>query len=205
MFAGFGALMVRKGDTWHRLVGTLFFASMMLMGAGAAALGYLQNSSGDFYGGLLVIYLTTTAWLTVRRAPGVIGKLEYAGLLLVAIVFVSSLYKAHMASIDEAGLFEGRGMVFHLIVAVVAGCWMLGDTINIVKRGLIGKRRLGRHLWRMCFALFAAAAPIFIARVHVFPDMISTTDLRYVLMSVPLIPLMLMPYFGYRVWTSRIG
>jgi hypothetical protein len=56
-----------------------------------------------------------------------------------------------------------------------------------VRRGISGTQRLARHLWRMCFALFIAAASIFLARQRLFPAFMRKTGVLYFLSFLPLI------------------
>ena len=57
----------------------------------------------------------------------------------------------------------------------------------LVRRGVSGTQRLARHLWRMCFALFVAAASIFLARQRLFPALMRKTGMLLLLSFLPLI------------------
>jgi len=203
MLCGFAALAIPKGSTWHRSTGHVFAVAMLFMGTGAAVLGYLHASSGDLFGGMLVIYLVATAWLTIKRPQGRIGPVEYAAMVFVAAMAASSAYSAFLAGISEAGTYDGRGLTYHVLVAAVLGGWAVGDIRNILNRGLSGSKRLVRHLNRMCFAVFAAAGPIFIARLQVFPDYLSQSPARYALLALPFLPLLVMPYWLVRLRGGR--
>lgn len=56
-----------------------------------------------------------------------------------------------------------------------------------VRGGIAGTQRLARHLWRMCFALFIAAASIFLARQQLFPALLQKTGALIFLSFLPLI------------------
>ena len=66
----------------------------------------------------------------------------------------------------------------------------------LVRGGVSGTQRIARHLWRMCFALFIAAASIFLARQHLFPDLLRRTG---VLVFLSVLPLLLMIFWLIRV------
>jgi hypothetical protein len=66
----------------------------------------------------------------------------------------------------------------------------------LVRGGIAGTQRIARHLWRMCFALFIAAASIFLARQQVFPALFRRTG---VLFFLSFLPLMLMIFWLIRV------
>jgi hypothetical protein len=57
----------------------------------------------------------------------------------------------------------------------------------LVRRGVSSTQRLARHLWRMCFALFVAAASIFLARQQLFPALMRKTGMLLLLSFLPLI------------------
>ena len=75
-----------------------------------------------------------------------------------------------------------------------------GDIRMLVRGGVSGLQRLVRHLWRMCFGLFIAAASIFLARPHLFPAILRRT---HVLLLLGVLPLMLMIFWLVRVRFTR--
>jgi hypothetical protein len=66
----------------------------------------------------------------------------------------------------------------------------------LLRRSISATQRLARHLWRMCFALFVAAASIFLARQQVFPALFRKTG---VLFFLSFLPLMLLIFWLIRV------
>lgn len=203
ILTGFTAMLVRKGSPLHRQCGNVFFVTMIGMGLGAAYLGFMQNSSGDIVSGVLVVYLVVTAWLTVKRKPDSIGAIEYGAFIVVSIGVFVSAYSVYMASVSDTGRYNGNTTVIHGIGFFVLALMAAGDLNNILSRGLSGKQRLARHLWRMCFAVFVAAGPIFIARIDVFPEFISTTIGRQLLFAVPFVPILLLCYWLIRIRFAR--
>ena len=63
-------------------------------------------------------------------------------------------------------------------------------------RALHGWRRIARHLWRMCFALFIASASFFLGQAKVIPAPLRVYP---VLIVLALLPLVLMLYWLVRV------
>ena len=57
----------------------------------------------------------------------------------------------------------------------------------LLRGSISATQRLARHLWRMCFALFVAAASIFLARQQVFPALFRKTGVLFFLSFLPLI------------------
>jgi hypothetical protein len=87
-------------------------------------------------------------------------------------------------------------------VAVVA---TVGDVRMLLRRGISGTRRIARHLWRMCFALFIASSSLFLARQQLFPELMRKTG-TLVLLSI--LPLILMIFWLIRIrfanaWKKR--
>jgi fatty acid desaturase len=70
----------------------------------------------------------------------------------------------------------------------------------LLRQGISGGQRVARHLWRMCFALFIAAASIFLARQQLFPGLLRKTGVLFLL---SLLPLLLMIFWLVRVLFTR--
>src|SRR5258708_22582657 len=91
-------------------------------------------------------------------------------------------------------------------VCVVPGA---GDVRMLVRGGVLGAKRIARHLWRMCFGLFIAAGSFFLGPSnralrllsavglgqHLSPALFSTT--LYLILT--LLPLILLIFWLVRV------
>jgi hypothetical protein len=66
----------------------------------------------------------------------------------------------------------------------------------MMARGLQGARRIARHLWRMCFALFIAAGSFFLGQAQVFPEPIRKSGL----LPIPVLLVLLLMFF----WLVRV-
>jgi len=83
ILSGAAALTFRKGSRAHEMVGHVFFVSMLIMASMGATLAMTYSPNrGNVMGGGLTFYMVATAWATVRRKPGEIGRLEIALALL---------------------------------------------------------------------------------------------------------------------------
>src|SRR4051794_37219828 len=82
ILAGYGAMGARKGDKFHRRFGLVFVGSMLAMGATALFLALRIHERGNVAAALLAAYLVVSAWTTVRREPGRIGRAEVAAALV---------------------------------------------------------------------------------------------------------------------------
>ena len=173
---------------------------MFLLGASTTVLGYTSGKMDDLVSGFLVLYVVSTAWMTVKRRPQHIGTFEYIAFAIVALALMYDLYALY------GSLSTHKGATNNLIVgAIVLSLTSVGDLRNIRKRGLSGRPLLVRHLWRMCFGVLVAAGPIFIARIHIFPAFIKDTSAKFAVFALPFVPLLLILYWMPRVrfwrWT----
>jgi hypothetical protein len=150
---------------------------------------------GNFVGGILTIYLVTTAWLTARRSDRETGLFDWAALLIPLGVGVSTLTLGIQKVSNPAALDDGVPVGMNFFMGTVVLLAAAGD-VRMIVRGISGTRRIARHLWRMCFGLFFASGSIFIARPHLFPAWLSTT---HILLFLGVMPLLLMIFWLVRV------
>jgi len=186
LLSGAVAISFRKGSRRHAIAGQVFVISMLSLGASAMYLAVMKHEVGNFVGGILTIYLVTTAWLTARRRDGEITIFDWAALLIPLGVGISTVTLGIQKLNNPAAFHDGvpAGMNFFMGTVVLLAA--AGD-LRMIVRGISGTRRIARHLWRMCFGLFFASGSIFIARPHLFPAWLSTTHILLLLGVAPLI------------------
>lgn len=187
MLSGFVAVFLLKGSRRHGLAGKVFVVSMLCLSATGTFLAVLKAEPGNILGGTLTFYLVITAWLTARRSDGKPGIFDWGALFVVLAIGVIEATFGIEAATSPTGLkYELPPWPFFLFssVALLA---TVGDVRMLVRRGVSGTQRLARHLWRMCFALFVAAASIFLARQQLFPALMRKTGMLLLLSFLPLI------------------
>jgi hypothetical protein len=208
ILSGSAALVVRKGSGLHRRSGDVFVISMLGMAASGGYLALMKSELVNVFAGVFTLYLVATARLTVRRKGNEIGLAEL-GLLLIALAAgTGSLIFGWRAANSAAGSSAGDSPAPFFVFGAVAWLSAAGDVRMIIRGGISGARRLSRHLWRMCIALFIAAASFFLGmagdpmlrrtglRATLFPEAVRKTHLP----EVPvLIILILMIFWLYRV------
>ena len=183
---GFTALIVKKGGTVHRRSGMLFVWAMIVMGVTASLLEFIRSSSAtNVVAAILSIYFVGTAVTTVRP-PSRWTRMINITALVVAITLAVAAIAGGVSKISNPGLSPG-GVPFRTIGVmsfVLAAALLLaaaGD-IRVMRSGIPpGGRRLSRHLWRMCFALFIAAGSFFSIRervAKVLPEPLTTGPMR---------------------------
>ena len=184
--SGYTAVFARKGGGLHRISGTVFFAAMLAMGTMGLALSVWIRQFGNIAGGALATYLVLTAWLTVRRKAGTIGRSEVA---LFAAAFATAallLYWGVLAATSTKGTFQGYRAPLYFVFGSFATLFAALDVKVILRGGVAGVARIARHLWRMCFALFFAAASFFLGQQKVMPAFMHGSPLLFIPALAPL-------------------
>jgi hypothetical protein len=154
--SGAVALIARKGGRVHQVAGTVFFVSMLTMSAVAAVTAPLIPDRVSTMMGLLVFYLTATAWMTVQRAPGRVGRFEVAACVFAAAIVLGDLAVGVVGGRMPRGVIDGEPSQIGYVFGAIAAIAVLSDIRMIRRSGLVGPRRIARHLWRMCAALAIA-------------------------------------------------
>lgn len=202
---GAAALSVKKGGTTHRRAGMLFVYAMIVMGVTASLLEFLKGAGvTNVVAAVLALYFVGTALTTVRpqtrwtRIINAVALTVALGLALMAIV-------GGVRGINNPGLSSG-GVPFRTIAVmsfVLATALLLaaaGD-LRVMRSGMPrGGPRLARHLWRMCFAMFIAAASFFSIRERVasiLPDPFTSGPMR----ALPIV--LLFGAMFYWLWRVR--
>ena len=197
--SGAAAISFRKGSRNHGLAGKVFVITMLSLAASGVYLAVAKSQPGNVLGGVLTFYLVSTAWMTARRT-GETDIFDWSALLVASTLGAAAITWGLEAASSATGLKYGypAGPYFFLgAVAVVAA---IGDLRMLLRQGISGAQRVARHLWRMCFALFIAAASIFLARQHLFPDLLRKTGVLFLL---SFLPLLLMIFWLVRVLVTK--
>jgi uncharacterized membrane protein len=200
VITGAVALSVTKGQRLHRALGTLFFVALLIMSASAAYLSILLQP-GTFFGSTLTFYLVATAWMTVRREPNGIGLFERIAVFAALFCAAGTMALGIMAMKSPVGQFWGYPPPIHFFLTAVALIAAAGDIRVIRHRGIAGKPRIARHLWRMCFAFFEATSAFFIGKQKVFPMFLHGSP---ILIALGVAPLVAMIFFLVRLRSKTL-
>jgi hypothetical protein len=202
ILSGYAAVSVRKGGRLHRVFGTVFFLSMLTVSTLAVYLALFvppihsggAPPSASVSVGILTFYLAATAWMTVKRKEGGVGLFEKGALIAVSGVAVALvIFGLRAASIPAA---QPASYVPYFVFASFAAFAAVMDLKVILHGGISGAPRIARHLWRMCFALFFAAAFFFLGQQGIMPKYMRGSPLLFV---PALAPLALMVFWLVRV------
>jgi hypothetical protein len=169
-------------------------SQMLCMAAAAWCLAYLKHQPNNVFGGILTIYMVTTASATARRGDGETGILDWLGCLFALIIGVLSVIHGFQKATGRVPFDESPGFmdIFMGSVILLAG---IGD-LRMLVRGISDKRRIARHLWRMCFGWFIATGSFFLGQQQVFPALLRGSP---VLLVPAVLPLALLIFWLIRV------
>jgi hypothetical protein len=176
---GFVALAALKGGRRHRRSGMVFVYAMLTMSATGAAIALLKsNGWGTAMGGFLAFYLVTTGLLTSRRVPG-FQWTDLAALLMAVTLGVTYYTFGFQAVSSPSGKAYGYPSPLYFVFGTVTWLAAFGDA-RVLARGIHGSRRLARHVWRMCFAMFIATASFFLGQAKVIPKPLRIMPLLWI-------------------------
>jgi hypothetical protein len=211
--SGAAAVSFRKGSPRHVIAGKIFVLSMLIMASGAIHLAVLKHQPGNFFGGLSTFYLILTGWLTARRADGQTSRFDWAALLIPLLVASTNYFfgveKLRSPSPPNDGVPAGMNFFMGSVMMLAA----LGDVRMLLRAGVLGVKRIRRHLWRMCFGLFIATGSFFLGPNNRPLRLLSSVGLRQqflrvllreeVLLFLAILPLLLLIFWLIRVRFTR--
>ena len=200
MLSGFVAVFLRKGSRRHGLAGNVFVITMLCLSSTGVFLAIMKSQPGNILGGTLTFYLVATAWMTARRKDGAPGIFDWGALLVVFTIATIEITLGIEAALSPSGQKYDYPPWPYFIFGCVALLAAVGGFRMLVRGGISGAQRIARHLWRMCCALFIAAASIFLARQQVFPAVLQKTG---VLIFLSFLPLILLIFWMFRVLLTK--
>jgi peptidoglycan/LPS O-acetylase OafA/YrhL len=190
--SGAVALSSPKGGTLHRKSGMVFVYAMLVMSASGAVMAARMPERVSVIAGLLTFYLVVTALLTVRRRGRGLPWMDVAAMAFGLAVAILAFVFGMAGTDNPADPPPAMAIVFG-VVALLA---VFGDLRMLVTRSLPWSQRIARHLWRMCLALWIAAASFFLGQSDELPEALRIMPL---LCTPVLLVLLLMFYWLVRV------
>jgi uncharacterized membrane protein len=200
MIAGAAAVSFSKGSRWHARAGNIFVASMLCMAAAASCLAYMKHQPNNVFGGFLTIYLVATAWATARRRGGETSIADWIGFLFALTVGVLGVFHGFLKMAGREAVDLGTYPFMQLFMGSIILLAAIGD-LRVLVRGISGKRRIARHLWRMCFGWFIATGSFFLGQQQVFPAWLRGSP---ALLVPALLPLVLLIFWLVRVRFTNV-
>jgi hypothetical protein len=179
------------------------------MASGAVYLAVLRGEPANIGGGFFTFYLILTAWLTARREDGQTSSLDWVALLIPLVLgmltWISGFAKMRHPAPPSDGVPAGMNFFMGSVMMLAAA----GDMRMLVYKGVLGAKRISRHLWRMCFGLFIATGSFFLgpsnrplrllAAVGLRQQLFRTLLREEVLVFLAILPLLLLIFWLVRV------
>jgi hypothetical protein len=163
---------------------------MIVMSLTGALMGAIKFNRGNMLAGSLTFYFVITGFLAVKRIPRA-RQIEtmamFAGFVLGALAVWAGVWLA------QRGRFEAPPMFLFAAMAITGA---IGDARMLRGPELTGKPRIKRHLWRLCFAMWVAAASFFWGPKRRVPEIIYYPAL----LPIPVLtPIAAMLYWRWRL------
>ena len=180
---GYVALYAVKGAALHRRSGLLFVYAMLAMALTAVFMEAVsaRRITVNVVAGLVTLYFVVTSLLTVRprlqRSQRIDAIAPLFGLMVALLAFKAAFEMAKTGRPETAPC-----VIFGVLTLLGA----TGDIRMIRGGGLQGRRRIARHLWRMCFAMWIAAASFFWGPPRRVPELIRIPALQAVAVLLPI-------------------
>ena len=188
---GYFALFAKKGATVHRKAGMGFVIAMIVMSLSGAVIASVKPDRGSIIAGLLTFYFVVTGLMTVKPVPH--HKRVQAGMAIAGSAL--ALFAIWAGSwLAQRGRPEAAPMFLFSAMAIVG---VIGDARLLRAGSIEGKARIKRHLWRLCFAMWVAAASFFWGPPNRVPELIRIPAL----LPIPVLtPIAVMFYW---LWRTR--
>ena len=196
LLSGTVAMVYRKGSRGHRAAGNVFVVAMLIMGACGSTLALMKHQTNNVFGGLLTVYMISTAWLAGRRRDGETSIFDWGALAFGLAIGASLLILGTLVVNGQVARQAGVPLGMYFFMGTIPLLAAAGDIRMLVRGGISGTPRIARHLWRMCFGLFIASGSFFLGQQQVFPPAIRK---QYILAPLAILPLVLLIYWLVRV------
>ncbi len=197
LVAGAAAFIARKGETTHRRSGAVFVGAMLAMGTSGAVIAAIKSIPISVIAGVLACYLVLTAMRAAQlRIQGGREWQDIALMLIGIAVGAYALQNAMEISRLPAGIKVPYSANVYVSFAGVALVASVLDARMIWARGVRGKHRLARHVWRMGAAMYLATSAFFLGQSKVFPLAIQ----RLEVLGPPVLLVVLATLF----WLARV-
>ncbi len=197
LVTGAVALSVGKGGPVHRRSGMLFVGAMLVMAVTGAAIAAWTRVEASVIASVVTAYFVVTALMTVRPALAGSRGPHLAAMLVAGVTSLTSLViGVHMIA---TGTSQRDGLpAFPFFLFGIVGLLASAADVRILRDGALrGTRRLARHLWRMCFALYVAASSFFLGQSDEFPEALRIP----VLLALPVVAVLIAMF--YWLWRVR--
>lgn len=187
---GYFALFAKKGAAVHRKAGIGFVGAMVVMSLSGALIATVKPDRGSIIAGLLTFYFVLTGLMTVKPIPAH-KRVQVAAMVAAFILGLFGIWAGSWLA--QRGRPEAAPMFLFSAMSIGGA---IGDFKLLRAGGIEGKARIKRHLWRLCFAMWVAAASFFWGPPNRVPEIIRIPAL----LPIPVLtPIVVMFYWLWRM------
>jgi uncharacterized membrane protein len=180
LLTGFLIILLAKGTNLHKRIGKSFFYAIMVLGLTGAIVGFSRWIPLSALNGLLVCYFVLTSLLVIQKEKPLTLKFERILALFGGVLVVSYILFAFEAGNMPEGELGGFGSTSYLVFGAITAFAVVNDAHYLLKQQQSVRARIIRHLWRMLFPLFMAAAAFFLGQAKLFPPSIQQSLIIFV-------------------------
>ncbi len=173
---------------------------MLIMSTTSIYLAFLDSVPTNKVVGPLTIYLVFTARRAASNRKGVFDRID---ILFMAYVLLVAIFGAYLS----VGVVNGHSLegtpfgpleYFLFFYTGMAALCVFLDLSALLRGGVVGVKRIARHLWRMMFAMWIATGSLFAGQPQVFPKFLR--DHPLILLSPFILISILLIVWIIRVW-----
>lgn len=196
---GTAALIYRKGHGPHRIAGTMFFLSMLVLSLSAIYLAFVKMQMNIVIGAALSIYMIATGLVAAKRQDGESGAFEIVACVVASLCAIGMFILGMSAANSPTGQIYGQpSQGFYGIGGFLTFAAIL-DASVIFRHGLVGAQRIARHLWRMVFSLMGAFFAFAIQGARALPAEVRHSGILFV---PPVVVIVVMLFWLARVFLT---
>jgi len=181
LLSGGMAMIFRKGSGRHGAAGTVFVISMLCMTTSAAFIAtFMSPHMINVIAASLACYLVVTGWVAIKRKDGQTSRFDTVAMLFVLADGISAIAFGVWLVNHPGHPTFGIPRAMYFIFGSIAVLFAVSDGRMLMRGGLFGAQRIGRHLWRMCLALLIATMSFYPGQAKLFSKALRATNLLFI-------------------------
>jgi len=179
LLSAFGAILTKKGQTWHIRSGRVFFWGMVVVFVTALPMTFLRPNLFLFLVAIFSFHQALTGWRTARNRAGRPAWVDWAAAGVMTAAGAGMLIFGVVLLVSE----EMLGLVL-LAFGGLGGGFGLSDWRQLRRSPLTGKRRIATHLTRMLGGTIATVTAFVVTNFQFSPPVV-----LWLVPTVVLVPL----------------
>lgn len=174
LVCGLAAFSVRKGGRMHKAAGTGFMGAMVLLSLSGLWLSLARDILFTVFLSLLALHAVVTGWAAARPATALSRLVTISAWPASGLLTLGAIMGGLIAGAASGGALNGLAPGAFYTIAAVSAVLCVFDWRYASAAAPSRPRRLTRHLGRVGFSMFLAAAIFFFGNSHVLPEALRT-------------------------------